>query len=342
MPNLNTSILAACPFVVPPVDEQRAIAHILGTLDDKIELNRRMNETLEAIARALFDSWFVRFDPVRRNAARKGRGQLLRGQPSPRPGGHPSPIGRGDTRDGVTAVKALLPPLPLGEGRGEGVVDGCAFDHLFPDSFEDSELGEIPKGWRVAALDEVATFLNGLALQKYPPSGRGDLPVIKIAELRQGHRGGCDWADSAVGAEYVVDDGDVLFSWSGSLLVEIWCGGKGALNQHLFKVTSADFPKWIYFMWTRHHLPDFQAIASGKATTMGHIQRYHLNAAKVVVPPARLLDAMDGVFAPLMARYVASNVESRTLAALRDTLLPKLISGELRLKDPERFIEEAT
>lgn len=128
--------------------------------------------------------------------------------------------------------------------------------------------------------------------------------------------------------EYIIADGDVLFSWSGSLEVELWCGGPGALNQHLFKVTSDAFPKWYYFLWTRHHLDDFRRTAASKATTMGHIQRKHLTAAKVLVPPPPLLEAMTPLIEPLIDELIANRIQSRILAALRDTLLPKLVSGQ--------------
>jgi hypothetical protein len=164
---------------------------------------------------------------------------------------------------------------------------------LFPDAFDESELGLVPRGWGVAALDSVADFLNGLALQKFPPENDDDwLPVIKIAQLRKGDTSGADHASQNIKSEYIVQNGDVLFSWSGSLEVEVWCGGMGALNQHLFKVTSKNFAKWFYFLWTRYHLPHFQQIAAGKATTMGHIQRKHLTEAKVLVPPESLLGVM--------------------------------------------------
>jgi type I restriction enzyme S subunit len=281
-------------FRFPGIESQRAIAHILGTLDDRIELNRRMNETLEAMARALFKSWFVDFDPVRAKA--EGRDPGL--------------------------------PQPL--------VD------LFPDSFEDSELGEIPKGWEVRGLDEIARFLNGLALQKYPPKDGRSLPVIKIAQLRAGDTSGADAANADLDPDYVVEDGDVLFSWSGSLECVLWMGGRGALNQHLFKVTSTEFPKWFYYLWIHQHLADFRHIAAGKATTMGHIQRHHLSDAKVVIPGRAALEGASDTLSPVVERIVAKRVKSRTLAALRDALLPKLISGELRVNSVENIVEAAT
>jgi type I restriction enzyme, S subunit len=277
-------------ITLPEVNEQRSIARILGTLDDKIELNRQMNETLERMARSLFQSWFVDFDPVRAKA----------------------------------------------EKRDPGVPKTLA--DLFTSSFERSEVGDIPKDWKVAGLDEIGRFLNGLALQKFPPQGDRFLPVIKIAQLRSEDTSDADKASADLAPEYVVNDGDVLFSWSGSLECILWAGGQGALNQHLFKVTSEVYPKWFYFLWIGEHLEEFRHIAAGKATTMGHIQRGHLSAAKVLIPPAELLNEMNRHFAPLINQIVQLKVASRTLAAIRDALLPKLISGELRVPDSERIL----
>jgi type I restriction enzyme, S subunit len=282
MPNLNEGVIRRLPLTLPPIAEQRAIAAVLGALDDKIELNRRMNATLEAMARTLFQSWFVDFDPVR--AKLDGR-------------------------------------VPFGLGS--------AIEALFPDHLEETSLGHTPTGWEVRSLDRTAHYLNGLALQKYPAGDGRTLPVIKIAQLRKGDSRGADRCNSDVPPAYIVQDGDVLFSWSGSLEVELWCGGSGALNQHLFKVTSPEFPKWFYYLWTLYYLDEFRLIAADKATTMGHIQRGHLDAAKVLVPPNPLLNAMSGVMSPLISQIIANRIQSRTLATLRDTLLPKLLSGEL-------------
>ena len=268
------------------VDEQRAIAHILGTLDDKIELNRRMNATLEAMARALFKSWFVDFDPVRAKMA----------------------------------------------GRDTGLPKHLA--DLFPDRLVDSELGEIPEGWEVKSLDEIAVFQNGLALQKHRPQQNEErLPVVKIAQLRSGQAGGREWASANIKPECIINDGGIVFSWSGSLMVTIWCGGQAALNQHLFKVTSTQFPKWFCLYCTESHLPDFRRIASGKATTMGHIKRHHLTDAKCVVPTWQIFSSVDNTFSSLLSKTISLSLEPLTLAALRDTLLPKLVSGELRVVD---------
>ncbi|QPC02207.1 restriction endonuclease subunit S [Xylella fastidiosa subsp. multiplex] len=296
MPRGDKDVLVDFKFLLPPIEEQHAIAKILGTLDDKIELNRRTNETLEAMARALFKAWCVDFEPV--CAKLEGRWQ------------------RGES----------LPGLPA-----------HLYD-LFPDRLIESEWGEIPEGWQMRSLDSIANYLNGLALQKFPPESENEfLPVIKIAQLRTGNTSGADKASKQIKPEYIVVDGDVLFSWSGSLEVEVWNGGRGALNQHLFKVTSEEVPKWFYFFATRHHLQNFRAIATGKATTMGHIQRKHLTDARIAVALPESMEKFDAVIAPLFNQMISNAQQSRSLAQLRDTLLPKLISGELRVPDAERI-----
>jgi type I restriction enzyme S subunit len=285
MPRADWGYLSNWEIPIPPIYQQRKIASILGAFDDKIAVNQRINATLEAMARALFQSWFVDFDPVRAKV------------------------------DGIQPI---------------GLNDATA--NLFPKAFQDSTLGHIPHGWEIRSLDKTADYLNGLALQKYPPGDGPTFPVIKIAQLRKGDVIGADRCNTELPQQYVVEDGDVLFSWSGSLEVELWCGGTGALNQHLFKVTSQEFPKWFYYLWTLYHLDEFRLIAASKATTMGHIQRSHITDAKVVVPPRDLLVVMTQTMSPIIDQLIANKIQSRTLAALRDTLLPKLMSGELSVE----------
>ena len=227
------------------------------------------------------------------------------------------------------------PVCAKAEGRDpEGVSPELA--DLFPSEFEDSELGLIPKGWMVASLDTIAHFLNGLAMQKFPVEGEAEwLPVIKIAQLRKGDTEGADRASIRIKPEYIIDNGDVLFSWSGSLEADIWCGGRGGLNQHLFKVTSKQYPKWFYYLWIRHHLPAFREIAANKATTMGHIQRHHLTEAGVVIPPPSLLHELSKAIEPLIQRATDQTLQSNLLANLRDTLLPRLMSGKLRVPNSQ-------
>lgn len=204
---------------------------------------------------------------------------------------------------------------------------------LLPGTVEDSELGDIPTGWCVRALDEIAIFLNGLALQKYPPNGGNTLPVIKIAQLRKGDTKGAERCSDLLPGSYIVGDGDILFSWSGSLEVEVWCGGTGALNQHLFKVSPREVPDWFIYFWLRHHLPEFRLIAASKATTMGHIQRYHLSEAKALIPSAQFLKMMDDLVAPMFERIKICRYEIRTLRNLRDVLLPALMNDDLEFQN---------
>ncbi|NGZ74075.1 restriction endonuclease subunit S [Saccharibacillus alkalitolerans] len=198
--------------------------------------------------------------------------------------------------------------------------------------FEESELGLIPKGWTVSSLDGIATYLNGLAMQKYRPTDEAYIPVIKIRELNQGRTSSdSDKASPEIDNKYIIQDGDVLFSWSGTLEVKPWCGGIGGLNQHLFKVTSEEFHKWFYYYWTLHYVDRFRSIAKDKATTMGHIKRQDLKDAKVVVPSEVIYQKANEIFHPIVDQVVSKQIESRNLEKLRDTLLPKLMSGEIRV-----------
>ena len=195
--------------------------------------------------------------------------------------------------------------------------------------------GELPEGWSIGSLLDIANYLNGLAMQKFRPTdGENGLPVLKIKELRQGS---CDASSElcspSIKPEYIVHDGDVIFSWSGSLLVDLWCGGTCGLNQHLFKVTSDKYPKWFYYAWTAHHLARFVAIAADKATTMGHIKREELAKAEIVIPDAASMERIGGILQPMYDLIISNRIENRKLAALRDTILPQLMSGELDVSD---------
>jgi type I restriction enzyme S subunit len=240
------------PVILPKnISEQRAIASVLSSLDDKIDLFHRQNKTLEAMAETLFRQWFVE---------------------------------------------------------------------------------EAQEDWEEKPLSSIADFLNGLACQKFPPQNEIEkLPVLKIKELSSGISEASDWAASTVKPQYIVEAGDVIFSWSASLMVKVWDGEKCVLNQHLFKVTSEDFPKWFYLMWCKRHLAEFISISSSHATTMGHIKRGDLDTAIVLVPQPGQLTAMTEIMAPLLDKQIENSKQIRSLEKLRDTLLPKLMSGEVRV-----------
>ena len=196
-------------------------------------------------------------------------------------------------------------------------------------------LEDIPADWQQSSLLGIADYLNGLAMQKYRPSeGEQGLPVLKIKELRQGT---CDanseLCSPSIKPEYIVHDGDVIFSWSGSLLVDLWCGSTCGLNQHLFKVTSTTYDKWFYYTWTNHHLQKFAAIAADMATTMGHIKREELAKAEVLVPSRNDYERIGSLLAPLYDLVISNRVENRKLASLRDELLPQLMSGQIDVSE---------
>lgn len=247
---VNSKTVKNISVNLPPLDQQKKIANILGNLDEKIEINRRMNETLEQLGQTLFRHYFV---------------------------------------DNPEA-----------------------------------------KSWDKKPLDEIANFLNGLAMQKYPKiNGQPTLPVIKIREMSSGITDSTDIASANIPEEYIVRDGDLLFSWSGTLMVKFWSGGDGALNQHLFKVTSDKYPEWLYYYWAKYHLDHFISIAKSKATTMGHIQRKHLKQAEVIVSPN--IEEMTSEFTPIIDQIKTNLFETNSLVNIRDSLLPKLISGEIEV-----------
>lgn len=209
------------------------------------------------------------------------------------------------------------------------------FEPFKDGKFVDSELGRIPDGWKVGRLTEIASYMNGLAMQKYPPENNEDsLPVLKIKELGQGFCGtDSDRCSCNIKDECKIHNGDVIFSWSGTLLVDVWCGGDCGLNQHLFKVTSKDYPKWFYYYWTKHHLQEFIHIAKDKAVTMGHIKRGHLEEAMVAIPDNDSMEKAHELFEPILSKMISLRLENSRLSTLRDTLLPRLMSGELEVPE---------
>lgn len=307
---LTISSLKSLDIELPPIYQQLKIVNILDSLSQKIQLNTQTNQTLEAIAQAIFKSWFVDFDPVRAKAQ-----AIL---------------------DGKTSDEANLSAMSVISGKAIEELSQTEYQELweiadaFPSELvENTEFGEVPKGWEVKSLDEIANYQNGLALQKFRPENDDKfLPVVKIAQLRQGYADGEEKARTDIKPECIIDNGDVVFSWSGSLLVDFWCGGKAALNQHLFKVASNNYPKWFYYLWTKHHLAEFQRIAADKAVTMGHIKREHLSQALCAVPDDDFLNLCT-LISNNLDLIIANRISNFDLAKARDLLLPRLLSGEL-------------
>ena len=191
------------------------------------------------------------------------------------------------------------------------------------------------KDYEISSLSNIATYTNGLAMQKFRPQDEKGLPVIKIKEMNDGISDNTERCSSYIKNEYIIKNGDVLFAWSGTLCMTIWCQGKAGLNQHIFKVDSDTYPKWFIYLWTKKHLDKFIEIAAGKATTMGHIKRKELDLAEVKIPTKEELLNANEIFSPLLEKYIKNKVEIETLKSIRDTLLPKLMNGEIDLNKIE-------
>lgn len=302
---------------IPPLEVQRSIVEILKSIDDHIDVNIKINQTLEQMSQTLFKSWFVDFDPVIDNALDAGKSipEALQS--------------RAELRQKVRNSTDFK-PLP------------ADIRALFPAEFEETDLGWAPKTWKVESLNRIANFQNGLALQKFRPQNNEEeyLPVLKIADLRAGYINNEERATVDIIDSCKVYDGDMIFSWSGTLMIDIWTGGNAALNQHLYKVTSPEYPQSFYLMWTKQHLSRFQHIAEAKAVTMGHIKKGDLNDSLCLVPSSLLVDKYDSIVGKYFNKIKNQRLLNNELTALRDTLLPKLISGELSLEDLPGLIKQ--
>ncbi|MHA6632362.1 restriction endonuclease subunit S [Citrobacter farmeri] len=327
-PALNRNHVHPLEVLWPNRKTQDHIAGILASLDAKINNNTKVNKTLEQMAQALFKSWFVDFEPVKAKIA-----VLEAGGSQEEATLAAMTVISGKNADALKAFERENP---------EQCAELKATAELFPSAMQESELGKIPAGWSIKPLDEIAVYQNGLALQKFRPEDESNfLPVVKIAQLKKGFADGEEKASPNIKPECIIDNGDVIFSWSGSLMVDIWCGGKAALNQHLFKVSSTNYPKWIYYKYTTHHLNEFQRIAEAKAVTMGHIKREHLSQAKCVIPPSDTISAFTPFFEPLLNKIISNRLECKQFDKIRNNLLPKLLSGEIALPEAEEIAKEA-
>ena len=193
---------------------------------------------------------------------------------------------------------------------------------------------KIPEGWEVDSLWNIANFYNGLAMQKYRPDTNEDdyLPVIKIREMMNGFSKDTEKARLDIPTEAVVERGDILFSWSATLEVIIWGKERGALNQHIFKVTSDTYPKSFIYFELKSYLKVFKAIAELRKTTMGHITQDHLKQAKIVVPPIELISKLDAKLQPIMLKQQILENQNQELTQLRDWLLPMLMNGQVKVE----------
>ena len=279
IPHISGSQIKQFQICLPPLREQQAIACILGALDDKIELNRRRCKTLEAMARAIFQSWFVDFDPVQAKAA-------------------------GRTPAGLSPALAAL----------------------FPDRFEDSPLGPIPAGWRVGTLGEVAEIRGGKQLPTEECLQNARYVVF-------GANGIMGYSTQSTHNGFVIAFGRVG-AYCGSVH---WSLDGAWINNNASSVRPF---KWPAFVLQSMLEVDFTTMRTGSAQPF--IPNSSLAAASIVLPEPKVADAYEVVAFPMRHKQASLRTESRTLAALRDALLPKLISGELRVPDVERIVGRAT
>ncbi|MBX5197565.1 restriction endonuclease subunit S [Rhizobium sp. NZLR10] len=295
------------PVALPDLRKQRAIADVLGSLDDKIELNRRMNETLEAMAQAIFRDWFVDFGPTRRKL------------------------------DGATDSVEIMGSLVQDADRAQALAD------LFPATHGDNGL---PEGWKSKSLLDQANWINGAAYKNMHFSDALDaLPVVKIAELKNGVTSNTKRTNTALGERYRISDGELLFSWSGnpdtSIDAFVWIGGDAWLNQHIFAVRENGVrSKAALYVLLKALMLQFAELARNKQTTgLGHVTKEDMKRLEIAVAPTPVEAAFESLVTPLIDLLVNRLFESRTLAATRDLLLSKLMSGEIRLSDAEDVIE---
>lgn len=278
VPSLRLDHITDLEINFPNYSTQKSIAKVLSDLDAKIELNNRINRELEAMAKTLYDYWFVQFDF---------------------PNEHSKPY----------------------KSSGGKMVYNTELKR------------EIPEGWVVKTLLDIATYINGFACQNYRPTNEDYLPVIKIREMRDGITESTEKVKADIPDKLIVNDGDVLFSWSASLEVMIWSGGKGGLNQHIFKVTSKKYPRSFYYYQLIWYLQHFKMIAELRKTTMGHITQDHLKQSRIVIPPIEIVNELDKKLFPIQEKQILLHKQNQQLSELRDWLLPMLMNGQVTVGD---------
>ncbi|OQK16056.1 hypothetical protein AU255_13155 [Methyloprofundus sedimenti] len=318
MPRGDKAAIMQYKFFLPEISQQRKIGSDLLTINKKIELNRQTNQTLEQIAQAIFKSWFVDFEPVKAKIAAKQAGATA----------------EQIERAAMCAIsgKTLDQLEQLDPDTLQQLKTTAA---LFPDALVDSELGEIPEGWSFIPLYETAKYVNGSAFKASDfSSDEEGLPIIKIAELKQGISAGTKFTKSVRPDKYFIRNDDVLYSWSGSpetsLDIFKWFGGDGWLNQHIFKLNfSSKEQKYFTYYLLKHMKPVLVATAKQKQTTgLGHVTIADMKRMKVPFPSVNLLSNFCQVVSSLYLKGSELVKENHTLTNIRGSLLPKLLSGE--------------
>lgn len=277
------------------------IAAVLSSLDDKIALNNRINAKLEQMAKRLYDYWFVQFDfPV---------------------SCHSELVSDSHSEEMLNQVQHDERIKPYKSTGGKMVWN--------------KELKrEIPDGWEVGNLYDIAEYVNGLACQNYrPKESEKSLPVIKIREMNEGITADTEKVSASIPGKYRIYAGDILFSWSASLEIKIWTGETGGLNQHIFKVIPKGyFSKGYVYQQLSAYLVNFQKMAESRKTTMGHITSDHIKQSRILIPPKEIISAFTKKTLSIFNYQLSIEKETQKLTALRDRLLPLLMNGQVEVK----------
>ena len=279
LPRIVLKAFKQIEVFIPSLKQQNNVVSVLSSLDDKIALNKKINAKLEAMAKRLYDYWFVQFD-------------------FPNEEGKPYKSSGGKMEYNATLKR------------------------------------DIPAGWEVGNLYEIADYINGLACQNYRPQDEEIfLPVIKIKEMHEGITSDTEKVSATIPEKYIIFDGDILFSWSATLEVMIWTGGKGGLNQHIFKVVPKSyFTKEYVFQQLSSYIVNFQKMAEARKTTMGHITSDHINQSRIVIPPKEVINAFSEKILPIFNYQLTIQKEIQKLTKLRDRLLPLLMNGQVEVE----------
>ena len=318
VPTLNRNHIHPLPVRVPPRSEQRAIAHILGTLDDKLELNRRMNQTLEEMARALFKSWFVDFDPVRAKAALKQHAL------------------RGDEAEAVAAPASQESEWTVERARAYLAGLDPQIADLFPDRLVPLELGEIPDGWLIQPLEKAAhtTYGAPFSSRRFNSDGFGT-PLIRIRDLAT--HSPSVFTEETHPKGQIIRPGDIVAGMDGEFRVHIWKGPSSWLNQRLCRFEPLPHvPKVFLFESLIGPLADSERSKVG--TTVIHLGKRDIDTFTLLMPTQSILDQFSCLTEPIARRLVANASQTRAIAAQRDALLPQLVNGQLKANNAARHI----
>lgn len=277
--SVNKDIVENMEMIIPDkYESQIKVSKLLRIIDDKIEINNKINTELESMAKTIYDYWFLQFE-------------------------FPNEEGK-----------------PYKSSGGKMV-------------WNEELKREIPEGWEVGNLYDIADFINGLACQKFRPIDNNKIPVIKITEMHDGITKNTEFVKADIPEKNIINDGDILFSWSATLETMIWNGGKAGLNQHIFKVIPKTYPKYYVYMQLSSYIINFIQMAEARKTTMGHITIDHLKQSKIVLPSKEIAQKYNNITENQFLMQTKNKEQNRELSSLRDFLLPLLMNGQVGFKE---------